>query len=84
MKNFQTTINVLSHKEDNEELDIDNPSEQTIQNISSSSWSFLEMPNKEKRKDTSLERSDDQTTRRKILSQSEGGGDNSSSSSKEE
>ncbi len=37
MKNLQTTINILSNKGDKEEENADDPPEQIIQNISSSS-----------------------------------------------
>ncbi len=76
------TINILSNKGDEEDGDADDPSEQTTQNISSSSQSFLEIPNKGKEKDIGQGRKDCQTNK-KIPSNSERGGDDSSSSDDE-
>ena len=52
IKNLQMTINILSDKGDEKDGDGngDNPPKQTTQNISSSSRSFLKIPNKEKGK----------------------------------
>ena len=52
IKNFQSTINVLSNKGDEKELDTDDPPEQITQNILSSSQLFLKTLNKRKGKDT--------------------------------
>ena len=64
MKNFQMTINILSNKGDNEKLNVDDPSEQTTQNISLSSRLFLKMINKNKIKGKDIKRKESQTSRR--------------------
>jgi len=78
MKNLQSIINLLSNKRDEEELDVKDPPEQTMQNIFSSSRSFLEITNRNKRKNKDTGRKDSQTSR-KIPPSGEGKSDDSSS-----